>query len=102
MPDPAERLASLFASARRQEPDLARLEFAFETRLLSRLREERGGSVLEWAWRLCPYFAVVAVAVSIWSRLFAGSGFDERRLVTEAGLQGEEHALYARMTGERD
>ena len=87
MPDPAERLASLLAAARAPEPDLARLEFAFETRLLARLREERGGSVLEWAWRLCPYFAVVAVAVSIWSHLSAGSGVETHQLVTEAGLR---------------
>ena len=93
-------LNTLLARARSAEPDLSRLEFAFETRLLARLREERGSSVLEWAWRLCPVFAVLALAVSLWGHFFAPASYDEGRLVAEAGLHGEEHALYAHMTGD--
>lgn len=61
------RLDELFAAARRAAPDTSRLEYAFETRLLARLREERETSVQTWAWRLCPFFAAVAVALTLWS-----------------------------------
>jgi hypothetical protein len=65
------RLDQLFASARRAVPDTSRLEYAFETRLLARLREEREVSVQTWAWRLCPFFAAVAIALTLWSRAAA-------------------------------
>ena len=63
-----QRLDDLFASARRAVADTSRLEYAFETRLLARLREERESSVFAWAWRLAPFFAAVAVAATLWTR----------------------------------
>jgi anti-sigma-K factor RskA len=62
------RLDELFAAARRAAPETSRLEYAFETRLLARLREQRESSVQTWAWRLSPFFAAVAVALTLWSR----------------------------------
>lgn len=56
----------LFAAARREAPNTSRAEFGFETRLLSRIREERGGAWFSWAWRLCPYFAALALAAGAW------------------------------------
>lgn len=62
------RLDELFATARRAVADTSRLEYAFETRLLARLREEREASVLNWAWKLCPFFAALALALTLWNR----------------------------------
>lgn len=63
-----DRLNELFAAARRAVPETSRLEYAFETRLLARLRDERETSVQTWAWRLSPFFAALAIALTLWSR----------------------------------
>src|SRR4051812_4963945 len=65
------RLDELLAAARRAPVDTSRAEYAFETRLLARLREERETSVLTWAWKLAPFFAALAIAVTLWSRTAA-------------------------------
>jgi hypothetical protein len=61
-------LDSLFARARTARPDTARAQFAFETRLLARLREarqpERSGMGL-LAWRMIPYLAVVVLGLGL-------------------------------------
>lgn len=59
-------LDKLFASARAEPLDTGRAEFGFETRVLARIREERTGSWFSWAWRLCPYFAALALAAGAW------------------------------------
>jgi hypothetical protein len=64
--NPDEQLDRLFASARDHSRDTSRAEFGFETRVLARLREERKGSWLSWAWRLCPYAAAMALAAGAW------------------------------------
>lgn len=64
-------LDSLFAAAREAAPDTARMEFGFEARVLARLREERTGGWFSWAWRMCPYFAALAVAAGAWGYLNA-------------------------------
>ncbi len=77
-PDPAdptdERLDALFAAARDEAPDVSRTEFAFETRVLARVREERRTSLLAWAWRLTPFFAALAILAGIWC--YAQTGFE--------------------------
>ncbi len=65
--DDAE-LDALFRAVRSDVPDTGRVEFAFETRLMSRLREQRSTSVFAWAWRLTPFFAAIVVAFGIWNR----------------------------------
>lgn len=80
------RLDELFAAARRATPETSRLEYAFETRLLARLREERDTSVLTWAWRLSPFFAAIAVALAVWSQF----------------AQPAHETLFAQITDERD
>jgi hypothetical protein len=80
------RLNELFAAARRAVPETSRLEYAFETRLLARVREERETSVQAWAWRLCPFFAALAVALTLWSR----------------AVTPKETPLFAQMAEERD
>jgi hypothetical protein len=61
-------LDSLFARARAARPDTARAEFAFETRLLARLREarqpERSGMGF-LAWRVMPYLAVIVLGLGL-------------------------------------
>ena len=63
---PDDQLDRLFSAAREDVADTSRAEYAFETRVLARLRAERGGSWLAWAWRLCPYFAALALAAGAW------------------------------------
>ena len=59
-------LDELFAAVRAEAPNTEGAEFAFETRLLARIREERSSSWFSWAWRLSPYFAALALAVGAW------------------------------------
>ncbi|HZJ17925.1 MAG TPA: hypothetical protein VFD27_22930, partial [Chthoniobacteraceae bacterium] len=63
------QLDALFRAARADAPDTARAEYGFETRLLARLREERGASLFSWAWKLAPFFAAVAMAAVWWGQL---------------------------------
>jgi hypothetical protein len=62
------RLDALFALARARRPDTSAAEFAFETRLLARLRARQETSSI-WAlvsWRLVPFFAACVVALTLW------------------------------------
>jgi hypothetical protein len=66
IPDP--ELDALFARARAHRPDTTRAEYAFETRLMARLREKRPAASV-WAtvsWRFIPFFAACVVALTIW------------------------------------
>lgn len=92
------KLDALFAAARLAPPDTSRLEYGFETRLTARLREENGASVFAWAWRMCPFFAALALAVAWWTH---GNAQAEVyvRFVTEAAPANDE--LLAYMTGDR-
>ncbi len=70
-PRPDPELDALFALARQNPPDTSRAEYAFETRLMARLRDRRpadAGSV--WArvaWRMLPIFAALVVALGVWA-----------------------------------
>jgi hypothetical protein len=72
LPRSEAELDALFARARTHRADTSAAEFAFETRLLARLRADRvtqveTGSV--WAlvsWRLIPFFAACVVALTVW------------------------------------
>ena|SRR5436190_19684420 len=66
------QLDALFRAARDVAPDTSRNEFAFETRLLARLREERRGSWITIALRLSPFFAALVVAAAVWCRSYTG------------------------------
>lgn len=96
--DPDRQLDALLTAARVASPDTSRLEFGFETRLAARLREESGASLFAWAWRLCPFFAALTLAVAWWSQS------NERaevysEIAAEAAPANEE--LVAYMTGGR-
>ena len=64
-----ETLDRLFATARERQADSARLDLGFEARVLARIREERVGGWFSWAWRMCPYFAALALAAGAWGYL---------------------------------
>jgi hypothetical protein len=79
------QLDALFALARTRRPDTSAAEFAFETRLLARLRaQEDTGSV--WAmvsWRLIPFLAACVAALTLWQAEVASDTTDA---ATIAGL----------------
>lgn len=89
MNDPTTRpdadLDALFTLARARRPDTSAVEFAFETRLLARLRSKREASSV-WAmvsWRLIPFFVACVVALTLWQAEVASDTTDA---ATIAGL----------------
>ena len=95
------RLDALFRAARADAPDTARAEYGFETRLLARLREERGASIFSWAWKLAPFFAAVAIAAGWWGQLSIAQVEMTASAVAEVALKGDEQTLMSFMTGGR-
>ena len=96
-----DHLEKLFTAARQQPRDTSRLQFGFETRVMARLREERSpfGAIIAWAWKLCPFFAALALAAGIWSRTTTVRVAAEAHIVAEATDRGEEQVLLAYLTG---
>jgi len=97
--NPEEILQSLFSAARAAQPDTSRLEFGFETRFGARLREETRGSLGTWAWKLCPFFAAIALAAGWWNYSNLRSDADAQ-IVVEATTSNDDQTLLAYMTGE--
>lgn len=63
-----DSLERLFAAARPVSPAVDRLEFGFTTRLQAQLRAARSASSAslgDWAWRLCPFFATIVLALAV-------------------------------------
>ena len=97
---PDEFLDSLFSAARATpERDTSRLEYGFETRLCARLREETRTSLATWAWRLCPFFAALAIGIGCWNYTAQRTEADTQ-IVMEAS-PGDDQMLLAYMTGDR-
>jgi len=96
--DAEQKLNALFAAARATERDTSRAEFGFEARLAARLREESGGSLFAWAWKLCPFFAALALAASWWGHLNLRAEA-ATQIVAEATQENAEQVLLAYMTG---
>ncbi len=97
--DPEEKLSALFAAARAEVRDTSRAEYGFETRLAARLREEGGGSLGAWAWKLCPFFAALALAATWWGHVNLRAAA-ATEVLTEATQPDAEQVLFAYMTGE--
>ncbi len=97
-----DRLDALFAAARQDSPDTSRAEWGFETRVMARLREESSpfASVVCWAWRLCPFFAALAVAATLWSRTESARVETEEYIFAQVSNQAEEQVLLTYLTGE--
>ena len=98
--DAEEELNALFAAVRAGERDTSRAEFGFETRLAARLREEGGGSLSAWAWKLCPFFAALALAAMWWGHVNLRAAA-AAEIVVDATQGNAEQVLLTYMTGER-
>lgn len=70
--NPDQKLDALLRAARESALDNASVEFAFETRLLARLREERDSSWFVVALRLSPLFAALVIATAAWCHSSTG------------------------------
>ncbi|MEQ1860698.1 MAG: hypothetical protein ABMA13_12255 [Chthoniobacteraceae bacterium] len=97
--NPDSNLDRLLSAARADAPDTSRFEFAFETRLLARLREERNASVFAWAWKLAPFFAVLAIVAGFWSHSTTATADSLAILVAEASEGSAEVTLVSYLTG---
>ncbi len=97
--NPDEQLDALLHAARESTADTAAAEYAFETRLLARLREERGGSWFSWACRLSPFFAALAVAAAVWGRAYTGVEVDASSVLYAVPSDGP-RALTAWLAGD--
>jgi hypothetical protein len=86
--DGDQRLDALFRAAREDAPDVSRAEFAFETRVLARVREARRASIFSWAWKLTPFFAALAIAAGIWCYTQTGLDTDPDALIGALGDGG--------------
>ena len=89
-----ESLDALFTAARANAPETERAAYAFETRVLARIREERGGSLFAWAWRLSPFLAALAIAAAVWCRGYTGIDADPTYAL-DAVQDGGKSALVA-------
>jgi hypothetical protein len=78
-------LDALFALSRAGRPDTSKAEFAFETRLMARLRSQRAdhSAWTRVSWRLLPFFAACIVALTVWQ---AEISSDANDAATVAGL----------------
>jgi len=68
VPQPRDPLDALFALARERRPDTSAAEYAFETRLMARLRAP-GKIESLWAkisWRMIPFFAACVLILAVW------------------------------------
>jgi hypothetical protein len=94
-------LERLFSAARAAEPDTTRHQWGFETRVLARIREERTlvTSMFSWAWRLCPFFAALALAAGLWSRSTDARVRADSSFIAEVAQAGDEQALVGYLTG---
>lgn len=68
LPDPDAQLDALFALARARRPDTSSAEYAFETRLMARLKSVNEADSI-WAkvsWRMLPFFATCVLILALW------------------------------------
>jgi hypothetical protein len=87
MPNVDPMLDRLFEAARGEAPDTSRAEYAFESRLMARIREEQSSSIYAWAWKLAPFFAAVVIAVGLWNRPSAAELNGTATMVADAVRQ---------------
>ena len=95
------QLDALFRAVRTEAPDTARAQFGFETRLMARLREDRGASIFAWAWKLAPFFAAIALAAGWWGRLTMAQVETTASAMADVALKGDDYALVSFVTGGR-
>jgi hypothetical protein len=83
-PSPDSQLDALFAASRAHRPATARAEYAFETRLLARLRETRfNPSASTWgvaSWRLIPFLGLFVFGLVLWQDQAATAARDAEQV----------------------
>ena len=95
------QLDALIRAARQSAPDTSALEFAFETRLMARVREQHGTHLSVWAWKLAPFFAALVVAFGIWNRASAAHLESTASLMAEAVRQHPERLFLSLVARDR-
>jgi len=81
-PNPDAQLDALFALARTRRPDTSAAEYAFETRLIARLRAVSEGNSV-WAkvsWRMIPFFATCVMILALWHAEVASETHEAEQL----------------------
>lgn len=102
--DPNEdKLERLFAAARKAKPykkESELMEYAFETRLMAKLRDrgERQTPFLLWAWRLIPAFVSIVILLGLWTYEIRYGHMTDLSAITDIG--NEETTMVAFLTGE--
>ncbi len=81
-PNPDARLDALFALARSHRPDTSATEYAFETRLMARLRgaHETDSIWAKVSWRMIPFFATCVVILALWHAEVASETHEAEQL----------------------
>jgi hypothetical protein len=73
-------LDALFAQARAARPETTAAAYAFETRLMARLRDRHPHESMpllgSLSWRLMPAFAVVVLGLALWHGKVAADASD--------------------------
>lgn len=94
-----KKLDKIFAAARGAEFYDPGIEYAFETRVMSKIRKRREGKtpILIWAWRLIPVFLSALVLLGIWTLVSEPAYLDLR---DAARIGNGEAMLMASLTGE--
>jgi len=85
-----DQLDALLAQARARRADTSSSEYAFETRLMARLRAEKNVSSSSlsssvWAkvsWRLIPFFAVCVIGLTVWQAEFSSDDTTDAALIS--------------------
>jgi hypothetical protein len=70
---------------------------------MARLREDRDlvSAMFTAAWRLCPFFAALALAASLWSRSTDARVRADSSFLVEVSQARDERALVGLLTGGR-
>jgi len=82
-PNSDSELDALFAQARSRRPDPSAAEYAFETRLMARLRNSAAPESI-WArasWRMLPFFATCVVVLAVWHAQVASETQEAEQVV---------------------
>lgn len=100
MPISDPQLNRLFRAAASESRECYRGEFAFETRVMARIREDGNGSIATWAWRLAPFFGALAIAAGIWSQSTMAAADSLGSIAVEASRASGSSQLLMFLTGE--
>ncbi|HTZ18725.1 MAG TPA: hypothetical protein VMB78_09845 [Dissulfurispiraceae bacterium] len=95
-----DRLERLFAAARKYDACDPKLQYGFETRMLTKIKEHRAasGPFFLWAWRLIPALFAMVLMLGAW--IYITEHSQPIGLNSITGINNEETMLVASLTGE--